>query len=37
MIETNTFSANRISQADYGCEHLVRESTCRRPPRARVL
>jgi len=23
MIETNTFSANRISQADYGAEHLV--------------
>ncbi|MBV5323954.1 MAG: homocysteine S-methyltransferase family protein, partial [Rhodospirillaceae bacterium] len=22
---TNTFSANRISQADYGAEHLVRE------------
>ena len=25
MIETNTFSANRISMADYGCELLVRE------------
>ena len=25
IIETNTFSANRISQADYGAEHLVRE------------
>ena len=25
MIETNTFSATRISMADYGCEHLVRE------------
>ncbi len=23
--ETNTFSSNRISQADYGAEHLVRE------------
>ena len=23
--ETNTFSANRISQADYAAEHLVRE------------
>lgn len=25
MIETNTFSATRISMADYACEHLVRE------------
>lgn len=25
MITTNTFSANSISQADYGCEHLVEE------------
>ena len=25
LIETNTFNANRISQAEYGCEHLVRE------------
>ncbi len=25
MIETNTFSATRISMADYGCEQLVRE------------
>ena len=25
MIETNTFSATKISMADYGCEHLVRE------------
>lgn len=25
MVSTNTFSANRISQADYGAEHLVRE------------
>jgi 5-methyltetrahydrofolate--homocysteine methyltransferase len=25
IIATNTFSANRISQADYGAEHLVRE------------
>jgi 5-methyltetrahydrofolate--homocysteine methyltransferase len=24
MIETNTFSATKISMADYGCEHLVR-------------
>ncbi|MFA9201438.1 MAG: homocysteine S-methyltransferase family protein, partial [Cypionkella sp.] len=24
IAETNTFSANRISQADYGAEHLVR-------------
>ena len=25
MIETNTFSATKISMADYGCEHLVRQ------------
>jgi len=25
LIETNTFNATRISQADYGTEHLVRE------------
>jgi 5-methyltetrahydrofolate--homocysteine methyltransferase len=25
IAETNTFSANKISQADYGAEHLVRE------------
>lgn len=25
MIETNTFSSTKISMADYGCEHLVRE------------
>lgn len=25
IAETNTFSANRISQADYGAQHLVRE------------
>ena len=25
MIETNTFSATRISMSDYGCEHLVRQ------------
>jgi 5-methyltetrahydrofolate--homocysteine methyltransferase len=25
MIETNTFSGTKISMADYGCEHLVRE------------
>src|ERR1044072_4051423 len=25
IAETNTFSANRIRQADYGAEHLVRE------------
>lgn len=25
IAETNTFSANRISQADYGAEHLVRQ------------
>lgn len=24
MIETNTFSATKISMADYGCEHLVK-------------
>jgi len=25
VLATNTFNANRISLADYGCEHLVRE------------
>lgn len=25
IVETNTFSSTRIAQADYGCEHLVRE------------
>jgi 5-methyltetrahydrofolate--homocysteine methyltransferase len=25
IVSTNTFNANTISQADYGCEHLVRE------------
>ncbi len=25
MIETNTFSATKISMSDYGCEHLVRQ------------
>ena len=25
IIETNTFSSTVISQADYGCEHLVRD------------
>jgi 5-methyltetrahydrofolate--homocysteine methyltransferase len=25
IAETNTFSANRVSQADYGAEHLVRD------------
>ena len=25
IVSTNTFSANSISQADYGAEHLVRE------------
>lgn len=25
MIETNTFSATKISMADYGCEHLVKQ------------
>ena len=25
IVETNTFSSTQISQADYGCEHLVRE------------
>ena len=31
ILATNSFNANRISQADYGAEHLVRESTS--PPR----
>jgi 5-methyltetrahydrofolate--homocysteine methyltransferase len=25
IVETNTFSATRVAQADYGCEHLVHE------------
>ncbi|HWI87379.1 MAG TPA: homocysteine S-methyltransferase family protein, partial [Sphingomonas sp.] len=25
MVSTNTFNANRVSQADYGAEHLVRD------------
>ncbi|WP_417622782.1 homocysteine S-methyltransferase family protein [Parasphingorhabdus sp.] len=25
IVETNTFSSTEISQADYGCEHLVRD------------
>jgi len=25
MVSTNTFNANRVSEADYGAEHLVRE------------
>src|SRR5690554_943103 len=25
IVETNTFSSTKISQADYGCEHLVRD------------
>ncbi len=28
LIETNTFNSTRISQADYGMEHLVRELNC---------
>ncbi len=28
IVSTNTFSANRISQADYGAEHLVADINC---------
>ena len=31
ILETNSFNANRISQADYAMEHLVYELTSRRP------
>ncbi|MEM8918035.1 MAG: homocysteine S-methyltransferase family protein [Pseudomonadota bacterium] len=29
IVETNTFSSTEISQADYGCEHLVRDLNLR--------
>ncbi|MEO0440650.1 MAG: homocysteine S-methyltransferase family protein [Pseudomonadota bacterium] len=29
IVETNTFSSTEISQADYGCEHLVRDLNIR--------
>src|SRR5919112_2184983 len=28
LLATNSFNANRISQADYGAEHMVREINC---------
>ncbi|WP_334181579.1 homocysteine S-methyltransferase family protein [Novosphingobium sp.] len=37
IAETNTFSANRISQADYGAEHLVREINIESAKLARKL
>ncbi len=37
IAETNTFSANRISQADYGAEHLVREINVESAKLARKL
>ena len=37
IAETNTFSANRISQADYGAEHLVREINVESARIARAL
>ncbi|MGF7153791.1 homocysteine S-methyltransferase family protein [Novosphingobium gossypii] len=37
IAETNTFSANRISQADYGAEHLVREINVESAKMARRL
>ena len=37
IAETNTFSANAISQADYGAEHLVREINVESARLARVL
>ncbi len=37
IAETNTFSANRISQADYGAEHLVREINVESAKLARQL
>ncbi len=37
IAETNTFSANRISQTDYGAEHLVREINVESAKLARKL
>lgn len=37
IAETNTFSANRISQADYGAEHLVRDINVESAKLARTL
>ncbi|MGN6820240.1 MAG: homocysteine S-methyltransferase family protein [Sphingomonas sp.] len=37
IAETNTFSANRISQADYGAEHLVREINLESAKMARAI
>ncbi|NYT42722.1 homocysteine S-methyltransferase family protein [Sphingomonas sp. R-74633] len=37
IAETNTFSANRISQADYGAEHLVREINVESAKLARTI
>lgn len=37
IVSTNTFSANLISQADYGAEHLVREINLRSARIARAL
>ena len=31
IIETNTFSANRISQAEYGCEGFAGKGGAKRP------
>ena len=36
IIETNTFSSTEISQADYGCEHLVRDLNVKSAEIARV-
>tara|TARA_R110002094_G_scaffold1999_3_gene8376 strand:+ start:7131 stop:8180 length:1050 start_codon:yes stop_codon:yes gene_type:complete len=36
IIETNTFSSTVISQADYGCEHLVRDLNVRSAEIARA-
>ena len=37
IAETNTFSANSISQADYGAEHLVREINYESAKMARTI
>ncbi|CAM3115328.1 Methionine synthase [Sphingomonas antarctica] len=37
IVSTNTFSANRISQADYGAEHLVRDINVQSGRVARTL
>ncbi|MBO7272653.1 MAG: homocysteine S-methyltransferase family protein, partial [Bacteroidaceae bacterium] len=37
IIETSTFNANRISQAEYGCENICREINLRAAELARAV